>query len=127
MKLDRDQIRGMLEEATKIAGYTLDDLEGYLTGQKKYAEMEKMAEDLMIKQAAVPGIADIMKLIGMGIEIPAAISVIGGAGVGALGYGAYKGLKDSDDRVSDAEVTKKKYQDAEQNLSHLRSQQGRTF
>ena len=117
MKYNRDNIKGMLAYCLEKEGFTLNDFEAYLTQQKTAADGIGV-KDVLGTAAKVPGAAaNLLKLLAFSAVVPGAV-----AGLGT--YGAISANRDSDDRISDANETKRKIDAARRELEAQKLQQG---
>lgn len=116
MKLNSDSVRGILTICLEKEGFTIEDLEAYLSNEKTASDGFG-AKDIA---GAIPsvggGLADILKVLAY-----SAATVGGVAGLG--GYGAIKGLQDSDNRINEGQETKRKIDAARKELEAMKHQQ----
>lgn len=103
MKLNTDSFRAGISELVKAAGYGMGDMERYVTGQMPEAEMQKFAFDTL----------EVLKSL---ITLPAMAAAGTGAAGGLAAYGAFNGLRDSQERVNSKQKEVDAYREARERL-----------
>lgn len=122
MKLDKHIVKGALEVYLQKEGYTIQDLEDYL----RNGGVEKHADEPKKDGTKSKGLGNYLSgftgvLGGAGKMIGGVTGLIGGvAGLGA--YGAYKELKDSDNKIDKNQETIRKIESATRELQATKAQ-----
>ena len=119
MKSKTNDLNGMgmlfkfaLEQQLAKEGHTLQDLETAMQTQ----DTEKTAGLLKSGGGPLDAVKTVFDLAGNGALIGAGTAGLAGALVGGAGYGAYKGLKDSRQKVQNADAVRQRLDLARQEL-----------